>query len=173
MRAFDPTYDYRADTLIRKDGWEKYNRGQPTKFVFTVAQPQNLEAVEGEIGSVINSTRTLAEIYDGPVMTIEVKMGRNKGSLSKPPIDGLIKHFTQGQGATEDVRKLSATSVNEDGSEEINFLNDFLRETRDVEVPEGDPDGHYSKRISWVATCYNMHFDYFKEVYGASNVVVP
>ncbi|WP_169576969.1 hypothetical protein [Sediminimonas qiaohouensis] len=98
-------------------------------------------------------------------------MGRRKGSLAKDAIDGVIKHFTTGPGATEDVRKLSATSADEDGSEAINFLNDLLRERSEIEVPEGDPDNHYRKRQRWVTTCFNGHFDYIKEVYGAPNVV--
>ncbi len=66
LRAFDPTYDYRAEAIVGKDAWAKYNRGLPTKLTLTIAQPQNLEAVEGNVGSVIDSTRTLSEIYDGP-----------------------------------------------------------------------------------------------------------
>lgn len=82
--------------------------------------------------------------------------------LAKDAIDGVIKHFVSGPGSTEDVRKLCATSANEDGSEPINFLNDLLRERRDVEVPEGDPDGHYAKRQSWIKACFNTYFDYIK-----------
>lgn len=170
LREFDPSYDYRAEAMVRRDAWEKYNRGLPTKFTLTVAQPQNLEAVEGDVGSVIESTRTLAEIADGPVITVEIKMGRRKGSLAKGAIDGVLKYFTSGKGATEDVRALSVTSANEDSSEAINFLNDLLRESRNVEVPEGDPDAHYKKRCSWITTCFSIHFDYIKEVYGASHV---
>ncbi|MEO1346434.1 MAG: hypothetical protein AAFV74_20015 [Pseudomonadota bacterium] len=172
LREFDPTYDYRAEAMVRKDAWTKYNRGLPTKLQLTVAQPQNLASVEGEVGSVIESTRTLAEIHDGPVITVEIKMGRKKGSLAKDVVDGVLKYFTSGPGAEEDVRKLSATSVNEDGAEAINFLNDLLKERRDIDVPEGDPDGHYGKRQSWITTCFNSHFDYIKEVYGASSVAI-
>lgn len=170
LREFDPSYGYRAEAMVRRDAWEKYNRGLPTKFELTLAQPQNLAAVEGDVGSVIDSARTLAEIADGPVVTIEIKMGRRKGSLAKEAIDGVIKHFMTGSGINDDVRKLAATSANEDGSEAVNFLNDLMRESRDVSVPEGDPDGHYNKRKEWVKTCFRMHFDYIKEVYGASNV---
>lgn len=170
LQQFDPSYDYRAEPIIRQDAWATYNRGLPTKFVLEVAQPQNLEAVEGDVDSVISSARTLAEFADSPLIYIEVRMGHRKGSLAKSAVDGLLKHFTSGPGGTEDVRKLSATSSNEDGSEDVNFLNDLLKERRDVEVPEGDPDGHYAKRQSWLATCFNMHFTYINKVFGGSGV---
>lgn len=170
LREFDPTYDYRAEPIVNKDAWSKYNRGQPTKLTLTIAQPQNLTSVEGDVGAVIESTRRLSEIYDGPVITVEVKMGRKKGSLAKKAIDGVIRHFTTGQGSTDDVRALSATAANEDGSEAVNFLNDLLRESSDIDVPEGDPDGHYEKRKNRIKSCFNTHFKYIKEVYGASDV---
>lgn len=156
--------------MVREDAWQKYNTGLPTKFIVEVAQPQNLAEVEGEVGSVIASASNLAEITQSPVLHIEVKMGRKKGSLAKPIIDGLVNYFTKGQGGTEDVRKLCATTANEDGSENINFLREFLREQRSVEVPEGDPDGHYQKRAQWIKSCFGVHFDYTKRVYGGTNV---
>lgn len=171
LRAFDPNYEYRAELMLRKDAWTKYNRGLPTKFSLSVAQPQNLKAVEGTVGSVIESTRRLAEIADGPVITIEVNMGRKKGSLAKDTIDSVLQYFTNGGGATEDLRKLQVTSANEDGSEAINFLKDLLKESRDIELPEGLPEQHYEKRRSWVKACFEMHFEYINGVYGASNVI--
>lgn len=171
LKTFDQTYDYRAEAMIRRDGWEKYNRGMPTKLTLTLAQPENLQYVEGEVGAVIESARTLSEKCCAPVITVEVKMGRRKGFLEKSVIDSVVQFFSIGQGATEDVQTLSATSVNEDGAESINFINYLLKESRDVELPEGDPDKHYEKRRTWIKSCYNTHLNYIKEVYGASDVV--
>jgi hypothetical protein len=171
IKEFDPTYDYRADPMVRQDAWVKYNTGLPTKFTVEVAQPQNLPEIEGEVGSVIQSAQNLAEMAQSPVLLIETKMGRRKGSLSKSLIDGLLGYFTSGQGGTEDIRKLSVTSSNEDGSEAINFLKEFLKENRSVEVPEGDPDTHFQNRQKWIETCFKMHIDYIKKVYGATDLV--
>lgn len=78
--------------------------------------------------------------------------------------------FTSGEGKAQDVRKLSVTSSNEDGSIPVNFLHDLLRERLDLEVPEGDPDGHYEKRSGWITIFFNVRFDYIKKVYGAINL---
>lgn len=171
LKEFDPSYIYRPEPMVRKDAWEKYNQGLPTKFAIEIAQPQNLETVEGEVGSAIASARNLADIADGPVIYIEVKMGRKKGSLAKQSVDDLLNYFRTGDGHTQDIRKLCATTATEDGSEMVNFLNDFLREQREIEVPEGDPDGHYSKRRACLNSCFHTHFGYIQEVYGASQVV--
>lgn len=171
LRDIDPAYDYRAEAIVRSDAWEKYNRGLPTKLELEIAQPQNLAVVEGDVKSVIEATRDLAEVTDGPVISITVKMGRRKGSLAKETIDSVLSYFSTGPGGTEDVRKLRVTSSDEDGSEIINFLKDLLRESRDVNVPEGDPDGHYESRRRWLETCFRMHFDYISRVYGSSDIV--
>lgn len=155
---------------MRQDAWEKYNRGLPTKIELEIAQPQNLAVIEGDVGSVIESTRKLAEVTHGPVVRIEISMGRRKGSLAKDTVDSVLSYFTQGAGGSEDVRKLNCTSANEEGAEIINFLNDLLRESREVDVPEGDPDRHYEKRAQWLTACFRAHFSYIAEVYGVSNV---
>jgi hypothetical protein len=157
--------------MVREDAWAKYNTGLPTKFMVEVAQPQNLPEVEGEVGSVIQSAQNLAEMAQSPVLMFETKMGRREGSLSKNLIDGLLGYFTSGQGGTQDIRKLSVTSSNEDGSEVINFLKEFLKENRSIEVPEGKPDEHFEIRQQWIETCFKMHFDYIKNVYGATDLV--
>ncbi len=169
LREFDQSYDYRPEPIVREDAWEKYDRGLPRKFELEIASPQNLESVEGDPGPVVDSFRRLGEITDGPVIRVEVKMGRRKGALAKKALDPIIRYFYQGAGRTEDVRKLTVTSADEDGSESINFLDDLLKESRDVEVPEGDPDGHYKKRRDWLETCFGMHFEYIRQVYGASD----
>lgn len=143
---FDPTFIFTAVPIVREDAWEKYNRGVPTKYEIEIAQPQNLARVEGEVGSVISSATTLAEISGVPIITIEAKMGRAKGSLIKEAVDSIIKYFTVGEGGKEDVRKLKVSAADDIGSEEINFITDFLRETKDVTVPEGESNGHYAKR---------------------------
>ena len=171
LKDFDPTYSYRPEPMVRKDAWEKYNQGLPTKFAIEIAQPQNLEAVEGEVGSAIASAQNLADIANGPIIYIEVKMGRKKGSLAKQSVDSFLEYFRTGDGHTQDVRKLCATTATEDGSEMVNFLHDFLREQRDIEVPEGEPDAHYTKRQACVTSCFLTHFAYIQEVYGASGVV--
>ncbi|MEM0948373.1 MAG: DUF6731 family protein [Pseudomonadota bacterium] len=171
LREIDPTYDYRAEPIVRGDAWEKYNRGLPTKLELEIAQPQDLSVVEGKAASVIEATRNLADATNGPVISVTVKMGRRKGSLAKDTIDAILNHFSTGTGGSEDVRRLQVTASDEDGAEVINFLNDLLRESRDIDVPEGDPEGHYERRQRWLKTCFDAHFEYISKVYGSSQVV--
>lgn len=166
LKEFDPTFDYRADPIVRRDAWTKYNTGLPTKFEIQLAQPADLEAVEGPVGTVIQSAQTLSDIYDGPVITIEIKMGRRKGSLTKDAVDSVLRYFTEGAGASQDVRKLSATTSNEDGSEEVDFLKEFLMDKRDISTPEGQPEEHYAIRRATLSSCFRSHNDYIRQVYG-------
>ena len=166
----DASYDYTAEPLIREDAWQKYNRGLPTKFEIEIAQPRSLEEVEGPVGSLIGSAKTLAEMVSGPVIAIEIKMGKRKGALVKEPITKLLQHFSNLSSEETDIRRLSATSASEDGSEAINFLQEFLKEARSITVPEGDPEGDFTARCKWIGACFNTHFDYIKKVYGGSNV---
>src|SRR4051812_9138437 len=50
-------FDYQ--TVLNEDAWERYNLGEPRSLTLTVASPQNLPRIEGEVGSVLASSKRL------------------------------------------------------------------------------------------------------------------
>lgn len=166
LRAIDPAHDYGAFPLIRRDAWERYGRGSPSSVVLEIAAPADLPAVEGEVGSVIASTKRLAEMANAPVITIEVKMGRTRGSLSKGFVDGILDFFTRGEGREQDVRKLGVTSRTEDAAEYIDFLQEGLKHSDTLDLPSDDPNVNYRARRNYLEACFNESFDYIRGIYG-------
>ncbi|MBR9766513.1 MAG: hypothetical protein GYB53_24100 [Rhodobacteraceae bacterium] len=169
LKEIDTSQVYNVRAMIRRDSWEKYNKGKPTKLSFTIAQPTNLAAVEGEVGSVIASTKRLAEIAEAPRIHIEVSMGRGKGSLRKGVVDDVLKFFTTGVGKTEEVKQLQVNSSTDDGTEMIDFLTELLKDTDHLELPDGDPEGHYKVRLAWLKEAFDKHYDQIELMHGAAS----
>jgi hypothetical protein len=107
LKAGDATADYSAAPLVRKDAWDRYNRGEPRRFRLKVANPQLLHAVEGEVYDVKESSSRLSEMFGGPVITLEVSMGQTrKGSLTREKVTKLIEYLTGDAGKDADVQEL-------------------------------------------------------------------
>lgn len=166
LRSIDPSQEYTAFPLIREDAWDRYGRGRPSKLIVEIASPTDLPSVEGEVGSVISSTKRLAEISQAPVITIEMKMGRSKGSLAKEVVDGVINFFTKGDGKEQDIRKLEAQVRSDDGSEIVGFLQEGLKHSTTLDLPTDCTDVNYRARQNYVDECFSESFDYIRRVYG-------
>ncbi len=168
MREFDIHADYAADALVREDSWARYGRGQPRKLSFTIAQPQNLGEVEGNVHSAVESSRRLAELYNAPIITVEVSMGRRDGHLNGGYIRRFIRYLTSDAAAGSDVRNIEVNVKPDDGGEveTINFLDELLRVKSTLDLPDDDIDRNYKIRSKFVRTCFNENLPYMREVYG-------
>lgn len=172
LRDIDSSYRYRYSTLVTEDAWGRYNDGQPRKFVIQLAAPQNLAEVEGPVGELTDALRTLGEIADAPMIRIEVSMGqRRRGHLNRNTITKAIRYFTSGGGSDEDVRKLSSTVSFEGdgGSQDIDFLNEKLKNKGVLDLPNDNAERHYRLRDRFLKDCFAEHFEYIARVYGAKS----
>ena len=158
---------YRADPLVQRDAWERYNRGRPRKLRLVIANPENLPAVEGQVGALSDMSRRLAEMADAPMITMEIGMGSRGGSLSKNFIDGVLQFFTNGEGREHDVRQMRVTTTSDEGGGgAIDFLDDVLQSKTTLDLPPTDTEAHFERRRSYVGACFEEHIEYIREVYG-------
>lgn len=171
LRSGDATAEYTGSPLVRADAWLRYGRGAPKKFIIEIANPANLASVEGPVSTATESSKRLAEFFDGPMIRVEVSMGRRNGSLAKTAIDGVINYFTNGAGKEEDIRRLKVNIKPADGSktESVNFIEEFLSVQETLQLPENSPDRHYSMRQGLIKSCFEGHINYIREVYGATS----
>ena len=159
-----------SQPIPNKPAWERYGKGKPRKLTITLANPANLAAVEGEVTGVLSASGKLNEMFDAPVITIEVSMGHKKGSLNADRVAKLLNFFSKGDGKTADVRSLRASVKPDDGSptDDLDFLNELLA-SRDTLDLSGDPLKDYALRKAFVLTELKKHIPYIKQVYGTQN----
>jgi hypothetical protein len=53
----------------------------------------------------------LAEVFEAPIIRLEVSMGRRKGTLARQAVESVIRFFTDGDGRLQDVVKVSALEL--------------------------------------------------------------
>lgn len=169
LKVVSPAADFMAEPLVRRDAWERYNRGLPRKIEMTIASPENLPAVEGQVGSVISSVKNLSEQSDGPVVTVSISMGQARGTLSKRMVDGVLQFFTRGAGAQEDVRKLRVRTSTEEGVDDVSFISEFIRKSDVLDIPDA-PDQNYASRRKFVSDAFDEFYDDIRDIYGPQDV---
>ncbi len=152
--------------VANEPAWDRYKKGKPRKLTLTLATPQ-FDAVEGEVNGVLSATSKLNEIFDAPVITIEVSMGHRKGSLNEGMVTKVLNYFTEGVGKKADVRSLRATVKPDDGSQSdsLDFLNELLVSKGSLEL-DGDPTGDYAVRKAFVLSELRKHTPYIRRMYG-------
>jgi len=159
-----------ARPIPNQQAWDRYAKGKPRKLTITLANPENLAAVEGDVSGVLSATSKLNEIFDAPVITIEVSMGHKKGSLNSDYVEKILNFFTVGAGRKADVRNLRASVRPDDGSktDDLDFLSELLTSRNDLDISD-DPVKSYEIRKAFVRTELKKHIPYIKQVYGAEN----
>ena len=156
------------ETIVNNDAWERYNRGEPRSLMFSIASPENLPRVEGQVGSVMETTRRLAEIANAAVVTVEVSMGRSQAhNLSKRMVDAIIRSITGGALADSDVRKLSVKSKVEGlQTDEIDFIRDFAKDQDTLDLPSDDHDENAARRTRFIVRSFQDRLDDIRDMYA-------
>lgn len=135
-------------------------RQQPLrKLTIRLASPQHLAAVEDGAAPVVDAVQQLAEDYDAPTVSIELSMGRNKGSLAegtKLVAEGFLQMLGNG---TADVRSLKVTPDSGEGieNEDINLLDQILSDRDEIASPGNDPAVIYTAVSTFVRQRLDQH----------------
>jgi hypothetical protein len=128
------------------------------KLKVRLARPQNLDALDDEAAPAGAAIQAMGEAYEAPEITIELSMGRNRGSLglaAKAMVEQFLVMF--GQGA--DVRSLHVTPDAGEGlkNEDINLLDSLLSEKGEVYPQSDAPDDVYAATSEFVRLKLDNH----------------
>lgn len=149
LSSYNSAAIYRMDPRIDKDAWKKFNSGPTRKLALRISNPSDLEQVEGPGQAVSQSLKAMADAYDAPSILIEISMGHRKGSLSSA-IRNLANSLSSlGGGASVD--KLSAVTVINDISENIDLIEDRVVLKDTLGIDDRDPDTNYQVKKSYLS----------------------
>jgi hypothetical protein len=168
LYAVSPGSRFSYETVVNEDAWERYNRGQPRTLTLSIAAPENLPRIEGDVGSIIESSQRLAEISNAPIVTIEVSMGHVRHrNLTKRFVDRVIHTFTAGAAADADVRALSVRTKQEGMPiDTIDFVRDFMRDQETLDLPSDNHDENINRRLRYVQRVFRPRLATLRDLYA-------
>lgn len=163
---FNQLASYVFDPVLTTQAWAKFNRGPPRKIVIKLANPSQMIGLTGPANSVAESAANLAEMLEGPTVTIEVSMGQKHGSLARNTVRRIVTSL-MGRSFSE-VETLSV-SVKPDGeqTEVIDFLHEFLAYKDVLDLPENDHEQSYQIRSGALRHDFASNIAHINSLYGA------
>jgi hypothetical protein len=150
--TFDPKAD--ANALA-------HFRAHPLKKVrIKLAQPQDLRAVEPAMQSAARSFRSLGRDYAAPVVTLEMSVGHEDGSLSQDA-KRMVEGFVRRAGAAGDHGPVKSVRIKPDNgpgieNREVDLLDALLSVKDEIPTPN-NPDASYDARRRLVERALNGH----------------
>lgn len=134
-------------------------RARPLKKVrIKLARPQDLRDVEPPMQSAAKAFRSLGRDYAAPVVTLEMSVGHEDGSLSQDA-KRMVEGFIRRAGSRSDVKSVKIKPDNGPGEEnrEIDLLDALLSVRDTIESPSNKPDRNYDARRSIVERALRGH----------------
>lgn len=169
LHAYHAAAQYALAPIPVRDVWADYNGSNPRKFEITIASPENLDAVDDQDETVIESFQRFGEIYGGHVITVQVSVGQKQEvTLAKDVVGGFIRRVLGMKAGGADIRKVKVTSDQKNAVgeyEEINFLREFIQEKANVQLPNDNAQENFQLRSQAVRAALDRHLPYFREIY--------
>lgn len=142
LSHYNPAAQYRVDPRVNQDAWKTFNKGSVRKLAVRIANPDSMDDLGGDGKTASEGIKNLAEAYDAPSILIELSMGHRKGFLSDAVIE-LADKLATSIGAKARVDKLTAVTVVNDVSEEIDLIEDRQVLKDSLSIDDRDPEKNY------------------------------
>lgn len=140
-----PEANYTILPMLKPAAWERFNKGEITKLVFRLANPENLGSIGDAHASAAAGIRAMGEAYDAPSVKVELSMGsgRRHGHLAEA-VKGLAKGIVNSakEGAFG-VEALQAVAYVDDARDEIDLIEERLKVRENLPLDDKDPEKNY------------------------------
>jgi hypothetical protein len=150
LRIYNAGAFFDVAPRINKDAWKKFNAGSVRKLSLRIASPDTMDDLGGDGKAASSGLKALADAYDAPTIGIELSMGNHKGFLANS-VKGLADLLSKAVGPTSRVDKLTAVTVINDVSEEVDLIEErqILQDT--LAIDDRDPDKNYEVKKTYLA----------------------
>lgn len=146
------------ESALDPDALARFHALPLRKLKVTLARPQQLGELEDEMAAAGQAFRDLGEVYQAPVVTLEMSMGHHKGQLA----DGakqMVEGFLTMAGNNRDVRGITVTPDSGEGqqNEDINLLDTLLSVKGEVMPVSEGPNDVYAASSAFVRAQLDAH----------------
>ncbi len=150
LSSYNVAAQYRLDPRVNKDAWKKFSSGETRKLSIRIANPDSMDDLAGDGKAASDGIKAMANAYDAPSILIELSMGHRKGYLASAVSD-LADLISTSIGSKARVDKLTAVTVVNGESEEIDLIEDrqVLKDT--LSIDDRDPDKNYDIKVSYLS----------------------
>jgi hypothetical protein len=165
LYAADRNVSASFEPIFTEDAWDRVEGKTIKSFRVRFASPVDLMSFDDEAVSGVRNAHAIANVYDGPEVEIAVSVGRRrKRRLNTARVLGLFQWIKREE---VDVSTMEVVAAGETGSEPIDFIDEHLRASRELDLPERNPNAHYRVRKRFLDEIFSDKMNYILRRFGA------
>lgn len=150
VATFNSNAIYSIAPKIDTKNWAKFAQGQTRKLSIRIANPESMADLKGKENRAAGAgIKAMADAYDAPSIAIEISMGHHKGFLANS-ISSFAKQLANMSVPGFRLDRLSAVTVVNDASEEIDLIEERLTATDDLDIHDRDPVTNYKVKRDYL-----------------------
>jgi hypothetical protein len=167
LKIVNERCQYGYAPVPKKSAWERFNSGKPRRLLIKVAAPSHVDFLDDEARPVAAGIADIGQALRAPHITVDISMGHRKGELDRGMLVRVIKEcLGLGDSGKATVETLSVGVSDGESNDLIDFLEEYLVVKDRLDLPDGDPDRHYSLRSSYLEQQFNANLEYISSTYG-------
>jgi hypothetical protein len=148
--------------IVRPNEISRLNNVVPRKFEMRIAEPAQLDAVDGDQLSFKESLEAVRRVVGAPYITLSIGMGPRKGEVDRNKLtkvaNWLLGNYLDQKGKISDL----TISGREDGSDSVlNLLDAHLGDSTDIQLPGDDLAANFELRRAAVETLFSRFDQHF------------
>lgn len=146
LRKCNESYRYELSALLREDVWDEFEDGEVTRFYVRFRVPPDFMELE-DTNPLLDSAKSMAQIYQFPYITVQMSVGNMKMSLS----DAIKEAARDLFNGPVDVKQMRAKIVSD--PDEIKLDGTVRKEEVQLNLGDMGPDERYKERVKFVSGC--------------------
>jgi hypothetical protein len=162
---------YAFSPIMRQDALERFKHRKVRSFTVRFASPENLEALDDEGIASAKGARLLAEAFHGLDLTITVGVGKKrKQFLDYLRVGKEVKALL---GSDADIKQLEVSATEDEEGSSIDFIQEHLKCSSTLTLPEKQPEKHYKVRRDYLASEFEERREYLMKHFGPKPAKAP
>lgn len=151
--------------VLRQDALARFEEQTPTKLRVKVARVnrfRNLAIDDG--GDFERSLARMAALFDAPTIDITVSARGRDGGLNEDSVLDTVRRLLRLREQGETIKTITAET--EESADPFNFVQQLLKYTELLELPDNDPNAGRQARIGFVRRCFQEQLIYLRAAYA-------
>lgn len=164
LASIDVAQQFQMAPVLTDDALERFQAGQPRKLTVKFSGIDRLDVFDDPNIPVAQGAKRISDAYAGIDVEITVSVGRTRdNALAQGPIMRTVNQLIGAPGIAKLTTKL------EGDDQPLDLLHEQLKESDELDLPEGDPDRHYQVRRAFLRSAFDRQRQTIIRQFGDPN----
>lgn len=155
--------------VLRQDALARFEEETPTKLRVKVARVNRFRDLAiDDGGDFERGLARMASLFDAPTIDVTVSARGRDGGLNEGSVLDTVRRLLRLREQGEGIKAIIAET--DESADPFNFVQQLLKYTEVLELPDNDPTAGRAARIDFVRRCFQEQLGYLRAAYAQPQV---